>query len=231
MQDWYKFYGTLLIKDRTESIEEEEYKMESTNLTVSDIDVDTVLKNVNSRKSPGPGNINLALIKYYKEMAFHEMKTGYLIQIHMKGENRKCKNCRGINITNPFIKILGNIIKNWIEKRYKGHEEQGGFTKGRSTVEHIYVIRQILEKCNMQQEDISLIIYDLEKAYDRVPRKLLWLAFRKPNVKQSVIQIIRTIHNNNKCRIKIRSICQMNSVTHRVYYKDAQCHQPCSKHT
>jgi hypothetical protein len=47
-----------------------------------------------------------------------------------------------------------NVLKlNLIEKRYKGNEGQSGFTKGRSTVDHIYVIKQILEKCNMQQED------------------------------------------------------------------------------
>jgi hypothetical protein len=57
----------------------------------------------------------------------------------------------------------------------------------------------------MQQEDISLIFYDLEKAYDSVPRKLLWQALEKANVSQSVIQIIRNIYSNNKCRIKIRS--------------------------
>jgi hypothetical protein len=51
------------------------------------------------------------------------MKTGYLIQIHKKGDERKCENCRSINVTNPFIKILGNLIKNWIVKRYKGNEE------------------------------------------------------------------------------------------------------------
>jgi hypothetical protein len=72
----------------------------------------------------------------------------------------------------PIIKILVNLIKNWIQKRYKGNEVQSGFTKGRTTVDNIY-IRQILEKCNMQQEDMSLVFYDLEKAYDSVPRKLL----------------------------------------------------------
>jgi hypothetical protein len=42
----------------------------------------------------------------------------------------KCENYRGISITDPFIKILGNLIKNWIEKRYKGNEERSGFTEG-----------------------------------------------------------------------------------------------------
>lgn len=64
MQDWYKFYEILLTKERIEFIEEVEQKMESTNLTVSDIYLDTVLKNVKSGKSPGVRNINLALIKY-----------------------------------------------------------------------------------------------------------------------------------------------------------------------
>jgi hypothetical protein len=45
-----------------------------------------------------------------------EMKLGCLIQIPKKGDKRKCENYRGISITNPFIKFLGNLIKNWIEK-------------------------------------------------------------------------------------------------------------------
>jgi hypothetical protein len=77
--------------------------------------------------------------------------------------------------------------------RCKVNGEQSSFTKGRSTADQIFTIRQILEKCNMQQEVISLIFYYLEKAYDSVPRKLLWQALGKANVSQSVIQIIRNI--------------------------------------
>jgi hypothetical protein len=38
--------------------------MESTNLAVSDIDVDVVIKNMKNGKSPGPGNIKSESIKY-----------------------------------------------------------------------------------------------------------------------------------------------------------------------
>jgi hypothetical protein len=131
MQDWYELYSTLPAEDATEFIEEEVWKMKSTNLIVSGTDVDIVIKNMKNGKCPGPGNINLELIKYggRKVLALvtkllnkilqgdnipQEMKTGYLIQIHKKGDKRKCENYRGISITNPFIKILGNLIKNWI---------------------------------------------------------------------------------------------------------------------
>jgi hypothetical protein len=83
----------------------------------------------------------------------------------------------------------------------------------------------------MQQEYIRLIFYDLEKAYDSVPRKLLWQALVKANVNQSVIQIIRNICSNNKCRIKIRSVlldkfcntkgllqgCPMSQILFKIY--------------
>jgi hypothetical protein len=49
------------------------------------------------------------------------------------------------------------------------------------------------------------MLYDLEKAYDSVPRKILWQALGKVNLNQSVIQIIRNVYSNNKCRIKMRS--------------------------
>jgi hypothetical protein len=38
--------------------------MESKNLTVSDLHMDTVIKNLKNGKSPAPGNINLELIIY-----------------------------------------------------------------------------------------------------------------------------------------------------------------------
>jgi hypothetical protein len=62
MQHWYKFYSTLRTEDRTEFIEEEEWKMESTNLTFSDIDI--IIKNMKNGTSSGSGNFNLELIKY-----------------------------------------------------------------------------------------------------------------------------------------------------------------------
>jgi hypothetical protein len=50
----------------------------------------------------------------------------------------------------------------------------------------------------MQQEDISFMFCNLEKAYDSVRRKLLWQVLGKVNINQSLIQIIRNIYSSNK---------------------------------
>jgi hypothetical protein len=98
------------------------------------------------------------------------------------------------------MKILSNLLKNSTAEHYKGNNTPSGFTKCGSNVDHIY-IRQILEKYSKQEEDISLIFYNLERVYDSAQRELLWQALGKANVSQSVMQIIKIIYGNNKGKI------------------------------
>lgn len=57
LQDWYEFYSTLLTENKTEFIEEE-WKMGSMSLTVSDLEVDEALYRIfMTGKSPGLGNV------------------------------------------------------------------------------------------------------------------------------------------------------------------------------
>jgi hypothetical protein len=44
----------------------------------------------------------------------------------------------------------------------------------------------------MQQEDISLILYDFEKAYDSVPGKLLWQAWKRQILTNQLYKLLET---------------------------------------
>ena len=46
-----------------------------------------------------------------------------------------------------------------------------------------------------------MVFVDLEKAYDRVPRELIWYSLRRKSVPEAYLNIIRDIYNGCKTRV------------------------------
>jgi hypothetical protein len=84
-----------------------------------------------------------------KEVMLKEWNTGLICSIFKKGYKLECKNCRGITLLNIAYKVLSCIILECINQHAGSvlEEYQCGFRRGRSTVEQIFIIRQLMEKC------------------------------------------------------------------------------------
>jgi hypothetical protein len=54
-------------------------------------------------------------------------------------------------------------------------KNQFGFMPRRSTTEAILLIRQLMKRY-MEQKDLHMIFIDLEKAYDKMLRNVMWWA-------------------------------------------------------
>ena len=57
--------------------------------------------------------------------------------------------------------------------------------------DHIFTLSILLEKCKEKTNDGGLILIDLEKAYNSVPRK--------------PIQLLKSIYSRKMCQIKVRN--------------------------
>jgi hypothetical protein len=77
-----------------------------------------------------------------------------------------------------FLVGTSKLWERIIEHRLRGvanvTENQFGFMLGRSTMETIFLIRQLMKRCREQKKDLHMIFIDLKKTYDKVPRNIMW---------------------------------------------------------
>ena len=50
---------------------------------------------------------------------------------------------------------------------------------GRSTMEAIHILRRLIERFRVAEKDLHMIFIDLEKAYYKIPRDMLWWALKR----------------------------------------------------
>lgn len=88
-----------------------------------------------------------------------------------------------------MARIIFNRMVTYAEKVLG--EYQDGFKHGRSTIDQIFTIRQILEKCHEQSIETHHLFVDFEKAYDSVNRNELWKAMREFGIPMKLLRMTR----------------------------------------
>ena len=94
-----------------------------------------------------------------------------------------------------FERILEKIIREQVNI----NEMQYGFMPGRGTTDAIFILRQLQERYLHKNKRLYFVFVDLEKAFDRVPRKVLWWAMRKLGVEEWIIHLVQALYNGANC--------------------------------
>ena len=68
---------------------------------------------------------------------------------------------------------------------------QFGFIPERGTTDAIFILRQVRKKYIEKNRNLYLTFLDLEKAFDRVPRKVLWWALRKRGIPEWIVSAVQ----------------------------------------
>ena len=116
-----------------------------------------------------------------------------------KGSKSDCGNYRGVSLLSVAGKILARVVLNRLISAVSEPslpESQCGFRPGRSTIDMVFSVRQVQEKCIEQRMDLYVVFIDLTKAFDTVNREALWVILSKLGCPKKFTNIIRLFHDD-----------------------------------
>ena len=77
-----------------------------------------------------------------------------------------------------------------------------GFMSGRGTTDAIFIVRQLQEKHLAANKPLYMAFVDLEKAFDRVPRDVIWWAMRKLGI-EWLVRLVQSIYKDVRSRVRV----------------------------
>jgi hypothetical protein len=125
------------------------------------------------------------------------VKAGHFsTNLQEQGDVQSCTNYQGIKLMSHTIKLWERIIEHRLRRVTNVTENQFGFMPERSTMEMIFLIRQLMERYKEQNKDLHMVFIDLEKAYDKVHMNIMWWVLQKHKVSTKYITLIKDMYNN-----------------------------------
>jgi len=100
------------------------------------------------------------------------------------------------------MKLWERVIEGRLREIMEILENQFGFRSGRSTIEAIHLLRSLMECYRDRRKDFHMFLIDSEKAYDRVPRDVLWRCLEKKGVPMEYTRVIRGMYKWVRTRVR-----------------------------
>ena len=81
---------------------------------------------------------------------------------------------------------------------------QFGFVPGRGKTDAIFVVRQLQEKYLAANKRLYMVFVDLEKTFDRVPRKVIWWALGNLGVEEWSVRLVQGMQMRRAVSMLVR---------------------------
>jgi hypothetical protein len=122
-----------------------------------------------------------------------------------KGDALECGSYRGIKLLDHVMKVLERVIEKKVRSKVVINDMQFGFRPGRGTTDAIFIVRQVQERYLEKKRDLWMAFVDLEKAFDRVPREVVWWALRSLGVEEWLVTVIRAMYEGVTTAVRMKN--------------------------
>ena len=98
---------------------------------------------------------------------------------------------------------MGRIIIDRIQRGVDEalRKEQAGFRRNRSTVEQIFVLRNIMEQVKKWRATLYTHFIDFEKAFDSIHRESLWKIMKSYGIPEKLVKMVKIMYEDFECTV------------------------------
>ena len=197
------------------------HKVEGPCEKISVSEVRAAIKKMKDNKASGPSGVVADMLKtageagaiWVTEICNSVVKEGkipgdwcksWMVNVYKgKGDALVCGSYRGIKLLEHVMKVLERVLEVKVRRIVKIDDMQFGFMAGKGTTDAIFIVRQMQEKYLAKKRDLWMAFVDLEKAFDRVPREVLWWALSSLGVDDWIVSVIKSMYADTVTMVKL----------------------------
>ena len=190
-------------------------------LTIQELQ--TALQGMQGQRAPDIDGLSVEFYKAYWDVLSHDIldvfneslasgsmpmscRRAVITLLPKKGNLQDIKNWRPVSLLCVDYKLLSKALATRLGRAVEQviHRDQTYCVPGRSMVDNVHLIRDVLEVSSSLGIDTGLISLDQEKAFDRVEHSFLWKVMEKFGFSAGFIAKIKVLYN------KIESVLKFN---------------------
>jgi len=225
MDIWKRYYEKLLNEEFDWSRDSLEYAdaVCGPSELISASEVGEAIAKSKSGKAAGPSGIVVEMLKASGEAGKlwvtdvcnkvvmegcipEDWRRSWMVNVYKgKGDALECGSYRGIKLLDQVMKVLERVIEVRVRNKVKVDGMQFGFSSGRGTTDAIFIVRQVQERFLVKGKELWMAFVDLEKAFDRVPRDVVWWALRYVKLEEWIINVIKAMYVGATTAVKLKN--------------------------
>ena len=135
-----------------------------------------------------------------------DWKTSVIVPIFKgKGDVMSCGSYRAVKLLEHAMKIVERVLERRIRTLINLNEMQFGFMPGKGTVDAIFIVKRMQEEYQKKDKKLYMCFVDMEKAFDRVSRKVMEWAMRKKGLSKVIVRAVMSLYDGAKTRVRVGS--------------------------
>ena len=220
---WREHYERLLNVEFPWNLEDlsEESPVEGPSEPITLEMITKAISKMASGKAAGPSGIVAEMLKPVGEAGAVEVRDliediisegciptdwqeSFIVNLYWgKGDALNRGNYRSLKLIEQVMKVLERVVEGLVRQRVEIDEMQCGFMSGRGTTDAIFIVRQLQEKHLATNKPLYMAFVDLEKAFDRVPRDVVWWAMRKLGIDEWLVCLVQSMYKDVRSRVRV----------------------------